>query len=346
MTRRRRAQPFNVKAPSKLRVALLSELFSFVDALQRSDADAHLAACEAQVTFAAASHAKRADLESTIVAWQRKVEVADASLLRFRADRRALRESFEHAQTGLRKLRTTRRETERKLETAAAHALVEEETLRGRAATLEAVRIDLEGRATAAAAEHAASLEELSSSHAKIAQMELDRAVATSESAALRVRADAQERACAAAAEARDATFARMAIVLREINDVRAAQLDLDARVAAHTAVEKRRVHAMAQLAEIERLQQVAAAASNAVRGRARAARGASGARCGVTRRADRGRCGLTQIRARAAPPRRSRRTRSVPPPCRARRAARRFGETARAGGRAHGERRGEAPPR
>ena len=36
-------------------------------------------------------------------------------------------------------------------------------------------------------------------------------------------------------------------------------QLDLDARVAAHTAVEKRWVHAMAQLAEIERLQQVAA---------------------------------------------------------------------------------------
>ena len=268
MTRRRRAQPFNVKAASKLRVALLSELFSFVDALQRSDADAHLAACEAQVTFAAASHAKRADLESTIVAWQRKVEVADASLLRFRADRRALRESFEHAQTGLRKLRTTRRETERKLETAAAHALVEEETLRGRAATLEAVRIDLEGRATAAAAEHAASLEELSSSHAKIAQMELDRAVATSESAALRVRADAQERACAAAAEARDATFARMAIVLREINDVRAAQLDLDARVAAHAAVETRWARAMAQheAAEIERLQQRAASNADAVR--------------------------------------------------------------------------------
>ena len=36
-------------------------------------------------------------------------------------------------------------------------------------------------------------------------------------------------------------------------------QLDLDARVAAHTAVEKRWVHAMAQLAQIERLQQVAA---------------------------------------------------------------------------------------
>ena len=68
-------------------------------------------------------------------------------------------------------------------------------------------------------------------------------------------------------------------------------------------------------------------------RARARAARGASGARCGVTRRADRGRCGLTQIRARAAPPRRSRRTRSVPPPFRARQAARRFGETARADG-------------
>ena len=92
-------------------------------------------------------------------------------------------------------------------------------------------------------------------------------------------------------------------------------------------------MHAMAQLAEIERLQQVAAAASNAVRGRARAARGASGARCGVTRRSDRGRCGLAQIRARAAPPRRSRRTRSVPPPFRARQAARRFGETARADG-------------
>ena len=118
----------------------------------------------------------------------------------------------------------------------------------------------------------------------------------------------------------------------REINDVRAAAArSRRARRGAHRSGEA--LGARDGAAGGDRAPAAGRGVESEHELEARAAGGASGARCGVTRRADRGRCGLTQIRARAAPPRRSRRTRSVPPPFRARQAARRFGETARADG-------------
>ena len=243
---------------------LVAELFTFVDALKRTDADDHLEACETQVAFSTKRHAKRAELAETIVAWEAEVEVADASLLRFRSDRRALRDSFESAQATLRKLRTTRREIERKLEMASAHALAEEEALRARGAELEAERTDLEGRATAAEAEHAASIEQLSASHAKIAQMEADHEAVTGESSALRARAADQERAAGAAVETRNAIFARMAEVLQVIDALARERAALQQSAAGHGAVERRWARAMETHAAEEEQRLRDRAASNA----------------------------------------------------------------------------------
>ena len=266
--KRREGAINKARLAAKRRRELVAELFNFVDALERTDADDHLEACEAQVAFSAERHAKRAELAETIVAWEAKVEVADASLLRFRSDRRAVRDSFESAQATLRKLRTARREIERKLETASAHALAEEEALLARGAELEAERTDLEGRAAAAATEHAASLEQLSASHAKIAQMEADHQAATDESAALRARAADQERAAGAAVEARDAIFARMAEVLQAIDDLARERAALQQSAAGHAAVERRWARAMEthSAEEEQRLRDRAASNADLVR--------------------------------------------------------------------------------